>query len=72
MNGRKSKQLRKDNEVIIVMDKEVAVWLQGFFTILLSTMDVGDLNRDSISARQVVKAIEEAEVNDGQDQDAPN
>lgn len=60
MSEKKAKQLRRDNHVTIRLDIETAQWLQGFFALLLSPLQIGDLTRDAINAREVLKSIEEA------------
>jgi hypothetical protein len=59
MNGRKAKQLRKDNQIIVILDKDTGEWLQGFFTILLAPLKMDDLSSDCINARQTLRAVQE-------------
>lgn len=58
MSEKVAKQLRKDNQVTVVLDKDVALWLKGFFAALLAPMKIDDLTRDAINARQTLKAVQ--------------
>lgn len=64
MNSKRSKLLRKENTVVVILDKDVALWLQGFFTLLLAPMKMDDLSSDSINARQTLRAVQEGLKNE--------
>ncbi len=59
MSEKAAKRLRKDNQVVITLDKDVAAWLKGFFSALLAPMKIDDLTKDAINARQTLKAVQE-------------
>lgn len=66
MSQKRVKELRKKNEVTITVDRRLALWLQGFFVSLTSTLDASSLNSDTISARQIIRALEKG-LNDATD-----
>lgn len=66
MNGKRAKKLRRENEIVIILDVENARWLLGFFTVL--TAATGDvLNSDIINSHQAMKALQK-----GLDEQAKN